>query len=112
MSLETVLAIGSAVISVGGVIVGLMKVTRTVTQVEGKITADIKTLGESTTADLKSLEASHTASMSRLEASTSSTIAHQTEIANLRHNDNTARIARIEDTLNKITKIVVYDGKG
>ncbi len=130
MTLETGLALGSAAISVAGIIVGVLKVGRLIGQSETQIKADVqsvksdvqsigaKTTAEiaglraSTTTDMSNLAAAQVSGMNRLEASTRETINHQNQIAAMRHEELGQRVRRVEDTLSKITKVVVFGETG
>ncbi len=119
MTLETSIALGSAAISIAGVIAGVLKIGRQIGQSETQIKADVQSIGARTTAEIAGLRASTTTDMSnlaaaqasgmnRLENSTRETINHQNTVAAMRHEELGRRVQRVEDTLSKITKVVVF----
>lgn len=126
MSPELGIALFSTALSVAGVAGTIFHVGRKIGSSEAKINASIEKvaeavvtvsgkvddLGESAKEDMASVASSNLAALNRVEASTKATIEHHETIAGMRHAEIAGRVARVEGTLDKITKVVVFSSGG
>jgi hypothetical protein len=108
------IGIGAAVI--GGIMQALY-IMRRFTQSEERVqqsiskqTSEIQLLKTQTSNDLKNLGESTSASLQRLETATTEKIDHHNAIAAMRFDELGRRVGTVERTLDRITKVVVFDG--